>query len=48
MQSVEDEALEARVHAALLARGLTVAIAESLTGGALGDRLSSTPGASAT
>ena len=48
MQSVEDEALEARVHAALLARGLTVASAESLTGGALGDRLSSTPGASAT
>ena len=48
MQSVEDDALEAQVHAALLSRGLTVASAESLTGGALGDRLSSTPGASAT
>ena len=48
MQSVEDVALEAQVHAALLARGLTVASAESLTGGALGDLLSSTPGASAT
>ncbi len=48
MQSVEEDALEAQVHAALLSRGLTVASAESLTGGALADRLSSTPGASST
>jgi PncC family amidohydrolase len=48
MQSVEDDTLAAQVHAALLARGLTVASAESLTGGALGDLLSSTSGASAT
>jgi PncC family amidohydrolase len=44
----EDFALAGRVHAALLERGLTVGTAESLTGGALGDLLSSTPGASAT
>ena len=48
MQSVEEDALETQVHAALLSRGLTVASAESLTGGALADRLSSTPGASST
>ena len=40
--------LAAAVHALLLDRGWTVASAESLTGGALGARLSSTPGASAT
>lgn len=39
---------EAAVHAALLARGDTVACAESLTGGTLSALLSSTPGASAT
>lgn len=38
----------ARVHRSLLARGETVGCAESLTGGAVADLLSSTPGASAT
>jgi nicotinamide-nucleotide amidase len=38
----------ARVHRALLSRGETVGCAESLTGGALAEVLSSTPGASAT
>ena len=38
----------AAVHHALLARGETVGCAESLTGGALADLLSGTPGASAT
>ena len=42
------EELAARVHAALLARGETVASAESLTGGGLGRLLSATSGASAT
>lgn len=41
-------ALAAQVHRRLLARGETVGCAESLTGGALADLLSSTPGASAT
>ncbi len=40
--------LAAQVHLALLARGETVGCAESLTGGALADLLSGTPGASAT
>ncbi len=40
--------LAAQVHQALLARGETVGCAESLTGGALADLLSGTPGASAT
>ena len=40
--------LAARVHQALLARGETIGCAESLTGGALADLLSGTPGASAT
>lgn len=48
MRAMEDIALAARLHEALRARGLTVASAESLTGGALGDLLSSTPGASTT
>jgi nicotinamide-nucleotide amidase len=48
MRVVEDDGRAARVHEELLRRGLTVASAESLTGGALGDLLSSTPGASAT
>lgn len=45
---MDTPALAARAHAALLARGETVACAESLTGGALADLLSGTPGASAT
>jgi nicotinamide-nucleotide amidase len=40
--------LGARLHAELLARGLTVATAESLTGGSVADLVSTTPGASAT
>lgn len=40
--------LAAQVHRALLARGETVGSAESLTGGALADLLSGTPGASTT
>lgn len=38
----------AAAHRVLLARGQTVGCAESLTGGALADLLSGTPGASAT
>ncbi|HET7684617.1 MAG TPA: CinA family protein [Marmoricola sp.] len=48
MRHPEALALAARVHAALVDRGETVGCAESLTGGALADLLSSTPGASAT
>lgn len=40
--------LAAALHEVLLARGETVACAESLTGGGVADLLSSTPGASAT
>ena len=40
--------LAALLHATLLERGLTVASAESLTGGGLGALLSATPGASTT
>jgi nicotinamide-nucleotide amidase len=50
---VEDEppdqqVLGATLHAELLRRGLTLATAESLTGGALGDLVSASPGASET
>jgi PncC family amidohydrolase len=43
---VDDETLEVVVGTLLLARGWSLACAESLTGGALGSRISSTPGAS--
>ncbi|MDX6274020.1 MAG: nicotinamide-nucleotide amidase [Frankiales bacterium] len=45
---VDDETLPGVVHGLLLARGQTVAVAESLTGGLLGAALTSTPGSSAT
>ena len=45
---VETDALAARLHETLLARGETVACAESITGGGLADLMSGTPGASAT
>jgi nicotinamide-nucleotide amidase len=44
----DDDTLESVVHSLLLAAGVTVATAESLTGGLLGAALSATPGASAT
>jgi len=40
--------LAAEVHARLLSRGETVAVAESLTGGALGAAITAVPGVSAT
>ena len=46
--AVEDRDLAAKLHAELLTRGLTVSSAESLTGGAVADLLSATPGASDT
>jgi PncC family amidohydrolase len=44
----DQQLLGASVHAELLRRGATLATAESLTGGALGDLLSASPGASET
>ncbi|CAN5700804.1 CinA family protein [soil metagenome] len=48
MRRVEDSTLAAQVHEALLARGSTVATAESLNGGGVGRLLSSVAGSSAT
>ena len=48
MRRMEDRTLAAQVHEALLARGETVATAESLTGGGVGRLLSSVAGSSAT
>ncbi len=48
LSRVDAHDLAAALHQALLARGETVASAESLTGGGLADLLSGTPGASAT
>jgi nicotinamide-nucleotide amidase len=48
MRRMEDRTLAAQVHDALLARGATVATAESLTGGGVGRLLSSVAGSSAT
>jgi nicotinamide-nucleotide amidase len=44
---IDDESLEAVVGRLLLERGLTLACAESLTGGGLGERITAVPGASA-
>ncbi|MDX6216100.1 MAG: nicotinamide-nucleotide amidase [Frankiales bacterium] len=44
----DDETVEGVVHDRLVARGETVAVAESLTGGALSAALSARPGSSAT
>jgi nicotinamide-nucleotide amidase len=44
----ETHELAREVHAALLARDATLAVAESLTGGALGAALTAVPGVSAT
>lgn len=43
-----EDSLEQLIHARLKQRGETVAVAESLTGGLVGERVSATPGASAT
>jgi nicotinamide-nucleotide amidase len=48
LYGIDDETLEGVVHRLLLERGETVAVAESLTGGLLGGRLTETAGASET
>ena len=48
MGDTDDRLLGTTLHAELLRRSLTLATAESLTGGALADHASATPGASAT
>ena len=47
MFGVDDESMEVAVAAQLLARGLTLGVAESLTGGLIASRLVNVPGASA-
>ena len=47
-QLPDQQVIGATLHAELLRRGLTLATAESLTGGALGDLVSASPGASET
>jgi PncC family amidohydrolase len=46
MPGVDAQELTAQLHAELVERQATIATAESLTGGALGDLLSAAPGAS--
>jgi nicotinamide-nucleotide amidase len=48
LYGVDDDTLEGLVHRLLLERGETVAVAESLTGGQLAQRLTETAGASET
>jgi nicotinamide-nucleotide amidase len=43
---VDDESMETAVAQLLLAQGLTLGVAESLTGGMVGERLTAVPGAS--
>ncbi len=46
MFGVDDEGMEAAVGKLLVAEGLTLGVAESLTGGLVGSRISEVPGAS--
>ncbi len=48
LYGIDDDSLEGVIHQTLLARGETVAVAESLTGGLLAARLTDTAGSSAT
>ena len=47
MFGVDDESMEVAVATQLIARGLTLGVAESLTGGLIASRLVNVPGASA-